>query len=445
MKFKPKRRLSAFEKYKEKHPKTIYVGAKLTKAQLDIAQRITQGNERFFIWCSGRQTGKSFCATQILLYTALNHPNTVSMYVSMTYPQTLKLFNELYRGIKGSGCIASYSKSDFYVEFVNGSQIYFKSYQNSDSCRGYHISGICIIDEAAWMADNDFESIFIPMMQNHKQSKALLISSPRGTNWFHKYYLKGCKHTASGLLNKNFVSFKTTYKDNPFCSLEEIELYRETMPEKIFQQEILAEFVSGAFSAFGDIYKKCLYQEDKKIYNEDYYFGIDVGRKDDYTVCTVIGSITGKVYEIYRERYKSFESIANDICNLIRKYKPKQILQETNGIGDPFFELLEKKIAELGIYTNQISPLQGFTTTNATKNNIVEALRIAFERKEILIPDNLDLTDELDTFEVEYSRKSHSVTYSAKQGCHDDMVLSLCLANWIKRTANPYIGKYGVA
>lgn len=409
-------------------------GAVLTPAQRNIADRITQGAERYYIWNAGRQVGKSYTAVQLLLWFALNRPNTVSMYVSMTYNQTLKLFSELYKGVKNSGAVALMSRSNFEIEFINGSQILFRSYQNADSSRGYHISGVLIIDEAAFMNDGDFEQIYRPMFQNHKDAKCLLISSPRGCNWFASYWKKGNE------CNGSYVSFKTTYKDNPFCDTAEIEEFRETMPEPIFRQEILAEFVSGANSAFGERYKACISPRisSQRNYSEKYFIGIDVGRQDDYTVATVISQISGEVVDILRMRHKTFDSIADDIVRLCKKWSPVSVLQEVNGIGDVFYELLQKKLNAAGI-----TCLQPFTTTNTTKNNIIEALNIAFEQKSIRIPDNKELHGELDVFEVSYSTKSRSVTYAARLGFHDDMVMSLAIANWARRT-NAQTGIYGV-
>jgi hypothetical protein len=107
VKYVPAYRKNALQRYQDAHPVKIFEGATLTNAQRKIADRVTTGEERFYVWAAGRQVGKSFTAVQVLLWFALNKPNTVSMYVSMTYPQTLKLFNELYRGVKESGIVTS--------------------------------------------------------------------------------------------------------------------------------------------------------------------------------------------------------------------------------------------------------------------------------------------------------------------------------------------------
>lgn len=443
MKFRPHYRDSAKLKYQKAHPQTTYVGASLTVAQRKIADKVTTSDAKYYIWCAGRQVGKSFTAVQILLWFALNRANSVNLFISMTYPQTLKVFKELYKGVKDSKIISSCNKSEHEIEFKNGSQIIFRSYQNAENSRGYHCSGIMIIDEAAFLGDNDFAQIYQPMLQNHKQSKCLLISSPKGENWFYKYYLKGCKHTSEGLLNKNFVSFKTTYKDNPFVDLKEIEEYRDTMPEPIFRQEILAEFVSNANSAFGESYSKCIIsRKPPTLYNKKVFFGIDVAKENDYMVCVVMTD-DGYIIDIYRKNKATFDSMADDIVQLVKKYHPTNIYLEQNSVGNVFLEMVQKKLNEIKYYD-----IEGWMTTNASKQDIVERLLADFQNRCVLIGEDVpyfdDLIDELDNFQVDYSTKTKAVIYGAKTGYHDDIVMALAICNKNRHIGNTK-GLYGVA
>jgi phage FluMu gp28-like protein len=437
MKFKPSYRKNAREKYAEKHPTIVYEGATLTPAQQKIADRVVNGSEKFYIINAGRQVGKSFLSVQLLLYFSINRPDSVNLYISMTYNQTLKLFNEMIRGIKDSGILKSYSKSTFEIELKNGSRIIFRSYQNPDNLRGYHVSGLAVLDEGAFCDDSFFPQVVLPMLSNFRQSKALIVSSPKGTNWFYEWYIKGTKK--GRLLNKNTISFKLTYLDNPFCDKAEIEALRVSMPDAIYRQEVLAEFVSSANSAFSN-YKQCISQNihNQPKYNERYYVGIDVGRQSDYTVATVMAGVSGEIVEILRVNQMTYQQIVDEIVKLCKKWRPVAILQEVNGVGDPVFDMLQEKLQK-----ERINTLQPWVTSNQSKNNIIQALNIAFENKEIIIPDNLDLTDELDTFEVSYSLKNHAVTYGARIGHHDDMVLSLALVNFARRT-QAQTGCYGV-
>ena len=83
-------------------------------------------------------------------------------------------------------------------------------------------------------------------------------------------------------------------------------------------------------------------------------------------------------------------------------------------------------------------PITAFNTTNSTKAAAIEALSLAFERREITILNDPILIGELQAFEISRT-PSGMVKYSAPSGMHDDMVMSLALAwqgaesggNWI--------------
>ena len=86
-------------------------------------------------------------------------------------------------------------------------------------------------------------------------------------------------------------------------------------------------------------------------------------------------------------------------------------------VGDPLVE----QAARLGL------PIVAFTTTNASKTAIIDALAFAFERREIQIISDPVLVAELQSYEME-RLKSGMLRYSAPEGLHDDCVMSLALA-----------------
>lgn len=71
--------------------------------------------------------------------------------------------------------------------------------------------------------------------------------------------------------------------------------------------------------------------------------------------------------------------------------------------------------------------VQGVQFTNATKANLVEALALAFERGDLQILNDPLLVGELQAYEME-RLPSGLVRYSAPDGLHDDIVMSLALA-----------------
>jgi hypothetical protein len=74
-------------------------------------------------------------------------------------------------------------------------------------------------------------------------------------------------------------------------------------------------------------------------------------------------------------------------------------------------------------------PVRDFTTTNASKAELVERLAADFEQGNIKILNDPLLIAELQAFGAE--RLPGGMTrYSAPSGAHDDLVMSLCLAWW---------------
>ena len=69
-----------------------------------------------------------------------------------------------------------------------------------------------------------------------------------------------------------------------------------------------------------------------------------------------------------------------------------------------------------------------FVTTNNSKNKIINELVLDFEQNNIIIPNNKKLINELSFYESSIT-KNNSVTFNAKIGQHDDLVISLAIGN----------------
>lgn len=411
--------------------KKVYIGATLTVKQLEICEKITKDDAPLYhCICCSRQFGKTYMLMQLCLYYALNNPQWQLMFVSMTYPQVQKVMNEMWVAIRGTDVVKHYSKADCEIEFCNGSILRFRSYQNPDSCRGY-TSHLLVIDEAAFMADGDFNTIFRPHFTTTSNiGRCILASTPRSRNWFYDFYTKG-----NAKYEKKYRSYKATWKDNPFASVDEIEDARKAMPLKIFQQEYEAEFVKDSMSVFTNV-DNCISNNMVKSATR-YFAGVDVGRQDDFTVLTIMDN-NGQVVYINRWNMANWDDIANNIANVLNRYMGRIVVyQETNGIGDVFYEILEKKLKSFRI------PLYSWTTTNQTKIDVIEALIYAFNNNEISIPNDEELLNELDAYECSFSKQSRCITYNGRQGIHDDMVMSLAIANYQKRN-NASSGHYSI-
>ena len=160
--------------------------------------------------------------------------------------------------------------------------------------------------------------------------------------------------------------------------------------------------------------------------------GVDLGRQGDFTVATVVDD-QGRVLEIYRDNQKEWSYMIDEIVKLAKKWQA-QVLVEANSIGDVVLEQIKK----------QWPKTEPFNTTSQSKQQIIEALIIAFNKREILIPSRElfgPLRFELEVFEYKYSPTSRSVQYTAPSGLHDDAVMSLAIA-WRARQQMKSSGLY---
>jgi hypothetical protein len=289
---------------------TVYKGAKLYPKQAEIANAIISTKEsndsvQYHIVNASRQVGKSFMLKQLLLYYAINEFGSKNLFVSMTYQQTNKIYNEIIKAIDNTGIIAKKNGSENSIVLINGSEIYFRSYQRCDTIRGTSVNTL-ICDEAAFLKRDDFDEVLRPTLSTIGK-RCILFSTPRGKNYFYEMAVMGQSNE-----EPDYHYYYANYRDNPFAKLKEIESAKRKLTDKIFRAEYEAEFIEGSMSVFTN-YRNCTtgnWQQGKII------AGIDVGNADDYTVLTIMNG--NKVICIERWRHMAFEEIIKNICIIIR-------------------------------------------------------------------------------------------------------------------------------
>ena len=158
--------------------------------------------------------------------------------------------------------------------------------------------------------------------------------------------------------------------------------------------------------------------------------GVDTAINSDWSVATIVNQ-DNEVQFIYRERTGSVKKLEEDLITLIKKFKPLKVTVESNNIGQAIIETLWQHFP-----SSQIIP---FTTSNATKVDIIHELIKSFENMEIKLPTRQlypTLYQELMDFTFKYSNATKALQYGARPGMHDDCVMSLALTNHTWRKHN---------
>jgi hypothetical protein len=348
----------------------------------------------------GRQFGKSLLANNQALKWLLNEKCDVA-WASPTYKQAYKVYEQTIKAFpKNSAIIRRKDSTKLQIEFCNGSTMQFFSTERYDNIRGFTFDYL-ICDEFAFMDSKAWTEVLRATILV-KGKKVLLISTPNGKNhFFQMFELDG--------VNPQYKSFKMTSYDNPLIDPKEIDDAKLTLPDHIFRQEYLAEFLDGGSSIFGDINYK-----DVKEGNV-YYAGLDIARADDYTVLAIYNQ-DGEMVFIDRWRHDSWTNIVGKVAEIIDQYKCNTYV-EVNSIGDPVFEMLSKKL-------NTSNLIQPFTTTSKSKQDIIEQLAVANQNQEVSFLPIDWLKKEFDVFSFEYNPKTRVIKYSAPVGFHDDGVMA---------------------
>jgi len=369
-----------------------------------IHDSINKDPYKYYVINIGRQFGKSLLATNQLLYWILSNKCECA-WVSPVYNQANKVYEQIVSAFANTDIITKKDSQKLKIVFCNGSMLQFFSAERYDNIRGFTFDYL-VCDEFAFMDEKAWTEVLRATVLV-KGKKVLLISTPKGKNHFYKL------HQLDGI-NEQYKSFTMTSYDNPMINPSEIDDAKLTLPEMIFRQEYLAEFIDGSAMLFNN-----RQLTDNKSYGKG-FAGIDLGRADDYSVLSIFNE-KGEQFYIERWRHSDWSTIVKNIANGLRTNNVQTALVEVNSIGDVIFEMLQKECSSY-------CTIEPFVTTNQSKKEIVESLIVANQNKEVKFL-NVDWLDkELEMFTYEYNPKSRVIKYSATTGFHDDGVMASCLS-----------------
>ena len=369
-----------------------------------IHDSINNEPAKYYVCNIGRQWGKTMFATNQLLYWAINNPGSQIAWVSPVYSQSKKVFDELERATVRSGMF-EFNRSELTVKGC-GSSIRFFSGERPDNIRG-NTFDFLVIDEMAFTRPELWREVLQATVLV-KGKKVIFISTPKGKNHFYNLSLQ---HN----YDDKYRYFHFGSYDNPMIDPNEIDAIKRSLPDHVFRQEYLAEFMDNSSGLFKNIKDNSISQPGTAAGR--LFGGLDIGRADDYTVLTILDSKQNMIH-VERWRHDEWSAIINKVASVINRYKALTYV-EVNNQGDVFFEMLKAKCKNL---------VEPYVTTTKTKPIMIEDLAVQFEQGIIKILDHDWLIDELEAFTYIYDPKSRRVKYSAPQGIHDDGVISLSLS-----------------
>tara|TARA_B100001179_G_scaffold231646_1_gene222081 strand:- start:64 stop:1680 length:1617 start_codon:yes stop_codon:yes gene_type:complete len=441
----------------ENHMRIVHVDEGLIQFSLypfqkDLIQTISEN--RNVIVKTGRQVGKSTTTLGWLLhYVLFNQSKTVGILANKaaTARELLSRIQIAYQHLPKylQQGLKEWNKGS--LELENGSKIIASS-TSSSAIRGFSFSCI-LLDEFAHVqrhiADEFIRSVY-PTISSGKETKVIIVSTPNGFNMFYKYWNDAVSGT------NDFKPFKVHWSNVPNRDQGWRKKIESTIGEDAFRQEYEAEFLGSSntlisyeklqeLSYSNPIYRK--HEVDvfsDVISSHSYVMTVDVarGQGSDYSAFTVfdITELPHKAVAKYRSNLVAPLVFPNIINIIGKKYNDAYILIEVNDIGSQVADVLHHDLeyenlfstAWYGRHGQQLSGFVGgkrdsqfgVRTSKQVKKLGCSNLKALIEDDKLLIPD-YDMISELTTF------VSTGDTFSAEDGAHDDLAMTLVLFGWL--------------
>jgi phage terminase large subunit-like protein len=381
---------------------TTKINAKPHAGQLEVHN----SDARFKVLSAGRRWGKTRLGVNECLDVAAQGGR--AWWVSPSYKTSevgWRPLRQIVRKIPG----AEIRLVDRVVNFPGGGFVAVRSADNPDSLRGEGLDFV-VMDECAFMQREAWTEAIRPALSD-RQGKVLFISTPKGRNWLWEIYQRG----VSG--EEGWQSWTFPTSSNPFIAKEEIEAAKRDLPEMIFRQEYLAEFIDDAGGVFRRVQEAAVLEPKEYEEGKQYIAGVDVAASVDFTVVSVLDAESKEMVYLDRFNRVDYPVLIDRLEAVYHRYHLTSMVVESNSIGRPVID-------ELVARGLNIVP---FTTTSATKQSIIQNLQAAFENGQIRILNNPMLIGELLSFESKRNA-SGGFSYSAPDGMNDDCVMSLAIA-----------------
>ena len=378
--------------------------------------RVLQHARRFNTVACGRRWGKTTLGL-MLAWSGRRTALRTGFDVAWVAP-SYKLLDEAWRMAKRlyRPFIVRTDANLHRMELSTGAAMDFWTLEDEDAGRGRKY-GLMVVDEAAMARhlESAWNAALSPTLTDYAGG-AWFFSTPKGRNHFWTLSQEPDR-------DPHWAHHHAPSAENPHLPAAEIERQRTKLPERIFAQEYLAQFLEDG----GGVFRRVTAAVDTALATDPgsrdvgdgraYVIGVDWGRHQDFTVFVVLDARDKAVVALDRFTQIEYSLQLARLRALRTRYPHAALVAEANSIGGPLVEQLRRD----GVNVS------AFQTTHASKGQIIESLAVAFEQGELRIPATQWLIDELLAFDQE-RLPSGSMRYGAPCGGHDDGVMALAIA-----------------
>ena len=393
-------------------------------------KKYVDSDERFIVYRSGRQVGKTMSTAVKTIHFAFFAPllmetvkhECIIVIAAPTQNQSSIMFNRIRDLIMKNDLLAGYvirnTQTEMWVNFLDNTGmtkiITRATGETGVSLRGYS-PHVIIADECSFIK-TDILRAFLPSGMATR-AKVWLTSTPFSKSG---YFYEACQNAKPKNPDGMWLEFHVKSTDNPL--VQEDPVFIEEI-KKLTREEYVQE-VEGEFLDIGDaLIPNSLIMESitdrKPIGRVRYYMGVDVARTGrDETVYTII-SVDDKdnvfLESVEAESQSNVVDVAGRLGELATQYNAETIFVDETGLGGGLLDLARK----------QGLPCRGVIFTLQEKAEMYKNLRLLFENHKITLKQINKMV-----YQLSYLRREYTETgiMKIKSDEHDDYPDSLVLA-----------------
>lgn len=387
------------------------------------------------LWVAcGTKYGKTFGAGAAGSQKMLITPNDLGRWVAPIYSQSKIGFKNMKKMLPPP----PHTKIDNHDLSLTltalDTKFEFKSGKFPEDLEGEGVGIGYILDEAAKMDEQVYASARTTVTVT--RAPIIGISTPRGKNWFYSRCMAAKEEMEWALANgqnptKLFLTAPSF--DNPKVSAEAVEEARKALPDRLFRQYYLAEFVDDGTVFVG--YRDCLFTQPLLVSGAiqrwecplymahdskpTVVVGADWAKTNDWTVFTAFDLTTRRMVAFERFHKTPYTEAIRRLMLFCRRLGDVLVVRhDKTGLGN----VIDDQLAYTGL------PYEGITFTNAVKAEMVAQLITSIEQRALGLPHWPEMLDELESYEVT-TTPIGNMSYGASSGKHDDIVSSMMLSH----------------
>lgn len=452
--------------FMETYIKVVNLDQGLVPFQLYPFQRRiveTVHNNRFTICKIPRQSGKSITVTSYLLHYCLFNPNVrvaILANKGTTAKELLDRFKTSYENLPRWLQQGVVEWNKFSVQLENGSKI-ISAATSSSAVRGGSYN-VIVLDEYAYVpngvAEEFFSSVY-PTISSGKNTKAILISTPKGLNHFYKTWTNA-QNGKNGYVPIEAKWYDVPGRDDKFkqqtiANTSEAQWRTEFECDFVGSENTLIAPSKIANMIFGVPQTSTpegldIYEPPQK--NHIYAMCIDTsrGEEQDYHAMSIIDCTKMPYRQVakFKNNTISYQVIPHHIKKLGDMYNEALALFEINDLGQAVAEILHEELEYGNILSVSNRGKRGQKADGGFGSGKVQmGVRMSYQIKKMgcsLLKDMVEndklIIQDFDTISEFSTFVARGAGYEANEGYNDDLVSTLVLFGWL--TTQSYFKDY---